>query len=224
MVSPSIPQMAEAAANLPADKVNSEVHMLSDFDRATLLVIARQAVNAAAANQPMPALDLDSLSPALREERATFITLTIDHELRGCIGGLLAAMPLALDVQQHAAGAALDDPRFPPVSPSEAPYLRIEISVLTPPEPVPHKTPEELIAALRPGIDGVILKSGWRHKATFLPQVWEKVPDPALFLEMLCEKMGAPPDAWRYPSTEVLRYQVEMFEESTGEGRTTHVS
>jgi len=188
--------------------------MLSDSDRSTLLRIAREAVTAAANDQPLPSLDLDSLPAALRENRASFITLTIDHELRGCIGGLQAMMPLALDVQQHAAGAAMEDPRFPPVSRTEAPYLRIEISVLTAPEPVPHKSPEELIAALRPGIDGVILKSGWRHKATFLPQAWEKVPDPVLFLEMLSEKMGASPDAWRYPNTEVFRYQVEMFEET----------
>ncbi|MBI3242166.1 MAG: AmmeMemoRadiSam system protein A [Chloroflexi bacterium] len=188
--------------------------MLSELDRSTLLRIAREAVAAAATGKPPPPLDSGSLSPDLLEPRASFVTLTLpDSELRGCIGGLEAQLPLALDVQQHAAGAALDDPRFPPVSPDEAPGLRIEISVLTAPELVPHNTPEALLATLRPGIDGVVLRAGAR-RATFLPQVWEKVEDPVTFLEMLSEKMGATRNAWRFPNVEVLRYQVEMFEES----------
>ncbi|MBM4423835.1 MAG: AmmeMemoRadiSam system protein A [Chloroflexi bacterium] len=196
--------------------------MLSDSDRSALLSIAREAITAAANRRRPPPLDLDSLSPPLRDMRATFVTLTVDHDLRGCIGGLEPRLPLALDAQEHAVSAAMDDPRFPPVMPAEVPELRIEISVLTVPEPVPHNTPEELLAALRPGIDGVILKSIWRHKATFLPQVWEKVPDPIVFLEMLSEKMGASPDAWRSQNTEVYRYQVEMFEEPAGKGQPTH--
>jgi AmmeMemoRadiSam system protein A len=186
--------------------------MLSDSDRAALLVIAREAIVAAAHNQPPPALNLNSLSPALREPRATFITLNIGHELRGCIGGLYANQPLALDVQEHARGAALHDPRFPPVSPAEVPHLHIEVSVLTPPKLVPHASPEDLLSSLRPNVDGVILVSGYR-RSTFLPQVWEKVPDKIQFMEMLSEKMGASPNAWRLPTTEAYRYQVEIFEE-----------
>ncbi len=194
--------------------------MLSETDRSTLLNIAREAVAAAATGKPLPALKPELLSPSLLEPRASFVTLTTaDGELRGCIGGLEARFPLALDVQAHAVGAALNDPRFPPVSPVEAPDLHIEISVLTVPELISHRTPEELLAALRPQVDGVILRAGAR-RATFLPQVWEKVEDPALFLEMLCEKMAAPRDAWRFPNVEALRYQVEMFEEATNdEGR-----
>jgi len=189
--------------------------MLSETDRLTLLRIAREAVIAAAAtHQPPPMLDLEALSPALREPRASFVTLTdADGELRGCIGGLEARLPLALDVQEHAAGSALNDPRFPPVTPNEVPTLHIEVSALTPPEPVPHRTPEELLAALHPNVDGVILRSGQR-RATFLPQVWEKVPDPVRFLEMLSEKMGASHSAWRSPAVEAWRYRVEIFEES----------
>lgn len=186
--------------------------MLSESDRKTLLTIAREAITAAAHQRPAPKLDLASLPSPLTEPRATFVTLNIGHELRGCIGGLYASAPLAQDVQYHAAAAATEDPRFPPVSIYEAEVLHIEISVLTPPEPVPHQSPEELIKTLRPLVDGVILVSGW-HRATFLPQVWERVSDPVQFLEMLSEKAGGSPDLWRNPATEVLRYQVEIFEE-----------
>lgn len=186
--------------------------MLSPDERSTLLRIARQAITAAANDQPRPGFDVESLPPALRELRATFVTLNIGDDLRGCIGGLYASMPLALDVQEHAIGAALFDPRFPPVSPEEVPWLHIEISVLTPPETVTFHSPDELLTALHPNVDGVILTSGWR-RATFLPQVWEKVPDPVRFLEMLSEKMGASPDQWQMPDTEVMRYQVEVIEE-----------
>jgi len=186
--------------------------MLSETDRSTLLVIARESITTAVHNQPLPSLNLHSLSPALNEPRATFITLNIDHELRGCIGGLYASQPLALDVQEHARSAALHDPRFPPVIPSEIPHLHIEVSVLTLPELVAHQSPEDLLEILRPNIDGVMLVSGYR-RSTFLPQVWEKVPNKVQFMEMLSEKMGASPSAWRLPTTEVYRYQVEIFEE-----------
>jgi len=193
--------------------MNSECNMLSDSDRSTLLTIAREAITAAANHQAPPLIDLGSLAPTLSEERATFVTLSLHGDLRGCIGGLYPVMPLALDAQQHALNAALEDPRFPPVSLSELPGLHIEISVLTVPEPLAHTSPEDLLVKLRPGIDGVILKSGWWHKATFLPQVWEKVPDPVTFLEMLSEKAGASANLWREPGTEVYVYQVEVFEE-----------
>jgi uncharacterized protein len=188
--------------------------MLSDSDRTALLSIAREAVTAAAHQIAAPELQLDTLSPALREPRATFVTLDINHGLRGCIGGLYADAPLALDVQQHATAAATEDPRFEPVTPQEAAALHIEVSVLTSPEPVPvpSNEPDALLKALRPEVDGIILISGWR-RATFLPQVWDHVPDPVRFLEMLSEKTGGPPDLWRNPATEVLRYQVEIFEE-----------
>jgi AmmeMemoRadiSam system protein A len=189
--------------------------MLSESDRKTLLAIAREAITAAAHQTAVPNLNLDTLPPTLREPRATFVTLNIDHELRGCIGGLYAELPLAQDVQQHAIAAANEDPRFPPVSTHEVPILHIEVSVLTPPEPVLRRSPEELLRTLRPEIDGVILVSGWR-RSTFLPQVWERVPDPIRFLDMLSEKAGGPPTLWRDPSTEILRYQVEIFEEPRG--------
>jgi hypothetical protein len=186
--------------------------MLSSSDHHTLLAIARDAITAAAKDLPLPELELNTFPDALRETRVCFVTLHIRGELRGCIGGLEARQPLALDAQEHAVGAATSDPRFPPISSVEVAHLRIEISVLTTPELISHNTPQELLAALRPRVDGVILRSGYR-RATFLPQVWEKVSGPETFMEMLGEKMGAHQNAWRSADVEVLRYQVEMFEE-----------
>ncbi len=186
--------------------------MLSEPDRASLLSIARAAITAAAADVPLPLLDLNEVPHALPELRATFVTLNEYSQLRGCIGGLYANRPLALDVQGHARDAALHDPRFMPVTSDEVPHLHIEISVLTEPELISHTSPEDLLAKLRPESDGLILVNGY-HRATFLPQVWERMPDKVRFLEMLSEKMGDSPNAWRQPGTEVYRYQVEEFEE-----------
>jgi AmmeMemoRadiSam system protein A len=184
-------------------------------DRMRLLRIARESVIAAAARQPAPPLDLATLSEWLRSTRASFVTLTHAGALRGCIGALQAAQPLALDVQEHAAAAATQDYRFPPVTPDEVETLTIEVSVLTPPETLAYASPEDLLRRLRPSIDGVILSSGL-HRATFLPQVWEHVPDPAQFLSMLCDKARLPHDAWRGGDLEVATYQVESFEEQPG--------
>jgi len=189
--------------------------MLSESERHILLKIARETITATAAHQPLSKIDLDSLPPALHEERTCFVTLTLHGHLRGCIGGLEAREPLALDVQEHAMGAATYDPRFDPVTSDEANRLHIEISVLTTPEPIAYQSPDELLKILRPNVDGVMLKQDFR-RATFLPQVWEKIPDPQTFLEMLSEKMGARHDAWRSPTTQAFRYQVEMFEEDEG--------
>ncbi len=123
-----------------------------------------------------------------------------------------AYQPLVEDVREHAAGAALQDYRFPPLEPGELDWLEIEISRLTSPQPLPYNTSDELVKKLRPGIDGVILRDGL-HRATFLPQVWEKLPDPAVFLDHLCAKMGASSNLWRYKPLQVYIYQVEEFHE-----------
>ena len=132
--------------------------------------------------------------------------------LRGCIGALEAYQPLALDVQEHAVAAALEDYRFAPVIPSELKHISIEVSRLTTPIKLDYADPMDLMHKLHPGVDGVILKDG-PHRATFLPQVWEKIPDPASFLDQLCYKMGAMPDVWRKGHPEILIYQVEEFHE-----------
>ncbi|HEX9018613.1 MAG TPA: AmmeMemoRadiSam system protein A [Anaerolineaceae bacterium] len=190
-----------------------EYECLSAEERAVLLKLARQSIEYAASGRVMPPVDLETLPPRLREEGVCLVTLTEnDGQLRGCIGGLEARLPLALDVCEHAAAAATEDFRFSPVRPAEVPRLHIEISRLTPPQPREYETPVDLLAMLQRGVDGVVLHDGY-HRATFLPQVWEKLPDPSRFLSQLCEKMGAPADLWRRKKLQVETYQVEEFHE-----------
>ncbi len=183
---------------------------LTPSERALLLELARASIAAAVRGEPLPPVDLASLPPRLREKGASFVTLTKRGMLRGCIGTLEAYQPLALDVQEHAVAAALQDYRFPPVRAEELPEIDIEISRLTAPVPLEYDTPEDLLRKVRPGVDGVVLRDGFR-RATFLPQVWEKIPDAAEFFSQLCLKMGAAPDLWRRKHLDVRVYQVEEF-------------
>ncbi len=185
---------------------------LSEEERQILLRLAREALERGVRGLPLPPLDWQNLPPRLREPGASFVTLTRNGRLRGCIGALEATQPLAEDVREHAIAAALHDPRFPPVTPEELPDIRLEVSYLTPLEPLSYRTPEELIRKLRPGVDGVVISDGWR-KATFLPQVWDQLPDPRTFLDHLCVKMGAPPGCWYREPLKVWVYQVEKFHE-----------
>ena len=177
-----------------------------------LLRLAREAMTRRVKGEQLPRLDLSSLPPRLREDGASFVTLTIRGELRGCIGALEAYQPLAQDVREHAVAAALEDPRFPPVEERELEAIQVEVSRLTRPLPLEYKNADDLLSKLRPHVDGVILRHAF-HRATFLPQVWEKIPDPAEFLNHLCQKMGMNENAWRTKYLDVLTYQVEEFHE-----------
>lgn len=185
---------------------------LTDEEKRLLLRLAREALTQAVRGQPPAPLDLSTLSPALCAEGAAFVTLTMRGQLRGCIGALEPYQPLAEDVREHAIAAGLSDPRFAPLTAAELKDVKIEISRLTTPTPLEYRDADDLLAKLRPGVDGVILCDGWR-RATFLPQVWEKIPDKAEFLNNLCWKMGVAPDTWRKKHLEVLIYQVEEFHE-----------
>ncbi len=185
---------------------------LSEEEKRLLLKLARQALEHGVRGEELPPLDLKSLPPRLQEDGASFVTLTRHGELRGCVGALEPYQPLAEDVREHAIAAALRDYRFPPVRPEELPEIHIEVSRLTIPVPLEYDSPEDLLARLRPGIDGVVLRHGMR-RATFLPQVWEKVPDPAEFLTHLCYKMGVDPDLWKREKLDVRIYRVEEFHE-----------
>jgi len=187
----------------------SQFENLSQEERQVLLRLARQTLELGR----VPDLEPENLLPRLREHAATFVTLTTrDGALRGCIGTLEAYQPLALDVCEHALAAAREDYRFPPVRLQELPDIHIEISRLTPPAALHYNHPEELLEKLRPGVDGVTLRDGAR-RATFLPQVWEKLPDPGDFLDHLCLKMGSPSGLWRHRILRVETYQVEEFHE-----------
>ncbi|MBN1264011.1 MAG: AmmeMemoRadiSam system protein A [Anaerolineales bacterium] len=190
---------------------------MSDFptpeDKRTLLRIARQAITAVVLNEPQPVIPLDTLPQGLCETGASFVTLTIDGGLRGCIGSIEAVESLALDVQRHAVDAAFADPRFPRVTSDELGSITIEISILTEPKPLDCPEPEQRPACLRPGVDGVLIRSGVQ-RSTFLPQVWEKLPDPVQFLEFLCQKACLARNSWKHPDLEVLTYQVIHFDET----------
>lgn len=178
--------------------------------RQTLLQLARHSIERALRRETprLPAgLDTRLLQPG-----AVFVTLTQNGELRGCIGSLVAHRPLAEDVMYNALAAAFEDPRFPPLTAVELPQTHIEISLLTPYQPLSFKDANELVKKLRPGVDGVLLEVGW-HRATFLPQVWEHFPNAEEFLTHLCLKAGLPTNAWRWPQAKVYVYQVEKFEE-----------
>jgi len=185
---------------------------LSLAEQQTLLHLAREAMECGVRGKKLSPLDEESLSAHLREQGASFVTLTERGQLRGCIGALEPHQPLAHDVREHAVAAALKDPRFPPVREDELNRIQIEVSRLTRPVPLEYKDAADLLSKLRPQVDGVILSDGAR-RATFLPQVWEKIPDPAEFLNNLCYKMGIHDNAWRTRHLDVLIYQVEEFHE-----------
>jgi AmmeMemoRadiSam system protein A len=184
----------------------------SEEERQLLLALARKAVEAAARSIPLPIVDFNTISERLQAPRACFVTLHKHGELRGCTGVLVARAPLAAEVVRTAAETALRDPRFMPVAPGETSELDIEISVLTSPEQLEYDDPAELPRLLRPGVDGVTLSAG-SFRATFLPQVWERVPDPVMFLDMLTQKMGLPRRAWLTTHLDVETYQAEQISE-----------
>ena len=186
---------------------------LTEDEKTFLLKLAREAITAAAAGQLPPTVDSAQITPTLAENGASFVTLTIEGHLRGCIGSLEAFQPLAKDVQTRAVQAALEDNRFYPLTEAELSTVKIEISRLTPSVPLSYADPLELPRLIRPGIDGVVLSDGWR-RATYLPQVWEQLPNPADFLSSLCQKMGASRSLWRERLLDVEIYQVEEFSET----------
>ena len=185
---------------------------LTDGEKQTLLHLAREALECGVRRKLIPPVDKSLLSVALHENGASFVTLTMNGNLRGCIGTLEAYQPLAEDVREHAVAAALEDPRFPPVTENDLSNIQLEISRLTTPTLLEYSSSEELLRKLRPHVDGVLLTDG-RRRATFLPQVWEKIPDPVEFLDALCSKMGARHNLWRDTKLQVYVYQVEEFHE-----------
>lgn len=163
--------------------------------RRALLDVALQAIDHGLRGGEVHAPALDRLPPELSTWRSAFVTLERNRELRGCIGSLLALRPLALDVAANAWNAAFADPRFQPLMPNERAGLEVHISVLTPARPLKVASEAELIAKLRPGIDGLILGDGMK-RATFLPAVWDDLKDPRDFVRQLKRKAGMASDYW----------------------------
>jgi len=154
-------------------------------------------------------------NPWLDAPGAAFVTLTQDGQLRGCIGSLVAHRSLRDDVASNALAAAFDDPRFPPLRADELARTRIEVSVLSQPVPMSFTSREDALSQLRPGVDGVVLGARGR-RATFLPQVWEELPEPEQFIAHLFRKAGLPPTYWGDDVT-ISRYAVTAFIEDEPE-------
>jgi MEMO1 family protein len=190
---------------------------LATSERKFLLDLARRSLKSAAANSSLPEVASKDVQPKLAEKKACFVTLTKAGALRGCIGHLTAMEPLYQAVIDNARNAAMRDARFAAVQPDEVGQLKIEISVLTEPQPLAFTSPEDLLSKLHPNEDGVLLHIGPRT-ATFLPQVWAQLPDKVQFLNHLAQKAGCDPSEWRGKETQVEIYHVECFEEEDGQG------
>ena len=182
---------------------------LSQQDRDTLLALARESIVRGLTSHRALQVDTDRYPPKLLAHRACFVTLNRNGSLRGCIGHLEAIQSLLLDVVENAWSAAFRDPRFPPLEASEIADLDIQISVLSPASPLSFSSEQELIDKIRPGIDGLILEEGV-HRGTFLPSVWQSLPDPHSFLQHLKAKAGLPGDHWS-DKIRVYRYETESF-------------
>lgn len=180
---------------------------MNDHDQRLLLDTAKRAIKFGITENLALPLDAKEFEPALQQLRASFVTLHLDGNLRGCIGTLEAYQPLIIDVAQNAFSAAFRDPRFSAVSQKEFPQLHYHISILTPPSALIATSEADLLNQLRPDIDGIIIKEGMKQ-GTFLPSVWEQLPDKKNFLTQLKLKAGFSPNYWSDDIT-IERYEVE---------------
>jgi len=184
---------------------------LTKTNRQRLLELAKNSIQHGLQTGRPLKIDLADYPAELTEPRATFVTLQINHQLRGCIGMLEAVRPLAEDIAENAFAAAFNDPRFLPLTAGELADVAIHLSILTPAEPMVFDSEQDLVAQLQPGVDGLILMEG-RRRGTFLPSVWESLPDPRQFLRHLKQKAGLPPDYWS-ESLRAYRYRAELIGE-----------
>jgi AmmeMemoRadiSam system protein A len=190
----------------------SEADKLTEEEGKHLVETARKTIQEALFNMKEKSAQEASTSSKFLERRGTFVTLTLNGALRGCIGHIIPQESLIDGVRVNAMNAAFRDPRFRPLSKPEFEKIKVEVSILTTPRPLPYTDANDLLARLRPGIDGLIIRQGY-HQATFLPQVWEQLPGKKDFLSHLCLKAGLAGDAWLHDTLEVHTYQAQAFEE-----------
>lgn len=201
------------APNTPA-----AAEKLTPEDGRALLWLARRTIAqhlGRAAAEPPEVIGQTLASPRLQERRGVFVTLKSNGRLRGCIGSLQPVGNIVEGVRDNALKAAFGDPRFSALSAEELAAVQIEVSVLTPLRPLSYRDPDDLLARLHPGQDGVLIEQGGLS-ATFLPQVWEQLPRPENFLAQLCLKAGLPAAAWQSGRLRVETYQVQSFAEQQG--------
>jgi hypothetical protein len=196
----------------PSLQSREPAEVICDADKKMLLSLARKVISNVLEGGDGKVSLPENISSYVKEKRGCFVTLHKNGQLRGCIGTIIPEERLCDCVKTNAFNAAFRDPRFSPLSPEELNQVVIEISILTMPRQIHFSSPDDLNRQLRPEQDGVILSQGW-HRATYLPQVWEQLPDKEEFLESLCQKASLPKDAWKDPKTIVEVYQAMVFSE-----------
>jgi AmmeMemoRadiSam system protein A len=190
------------------------IKKISQEDGLLLLKLARQNIlhEFEKENIALAELKTKVSKIVLKENRGTFVTLYKKGDLRGCIGNIEPVKTIFESIKDNARHAAFHDTRFSPLCFDELQDTVIEVSILTTPEKIEYVSAQDLIAKLRPDIDGVIIKKG-SHSATFLPQVWQQLKDPESFLGHLCRKAGLSSNEWKNGDLSVSIYQVQLFEE-----------
>ena len=178
--------------------------------RKQLIALARESLAWGLQNGSAKPVQLKNYPAELQQQAACFVTLHENNQLRGCIGSLQAQRPLVEDVSENAFAAGFRDPRFAPLQADELEQLKLSISVLTPAQEMNFYSEQDLISQLKPGTDGLILQDGY-HRATFLPSVWEQLPQPQEFLNQLKLKAGLSTHYWS-DNIRILRYHTESFE------------
>ena len=182
---------------------------LSIDDQKTCLQVANESIRSGLENNNALPVNASDYSADLQQQLACFVTLHLRGELRGCIGALEAYQPLINDVSEHAFAAAFRDPRFLPLQENEFKQIEMEISILGTPETIDFKSEHDLLQKIRPEVDGLILENGY-NRGTFLPSVWEQLPEKNDFLNHLKMKAGLPSNWWDN-NTKISRYETFLF-------------
>ena len=183
---------------------------LSKSEQRELLKRAKKAIENRLERKPLPSIaETRKKFPSLSEKKASFVTLTNGNELRGCIGSIYPRRPLCEDIAENAIAAAFHDPRFEPMTMAEFKKTKIKISVLSEPEEIKPKSEAELLDCLK-AWPGLILENRG-FSAVYLPEVWEELPDPKVFLESLCAKAGLPENAWKGKGTKFWVFSTQSF-------------
>ncbi len=195
---------------------HSDKPNLSPEQGQLLVKLVRQTLSERFAKK-IPQDDIDALDAALNDSCfqaacGTFVTLTLNRQLRGCIGSLTSDESIRIGVSRNAINAAFHDPRFSPLNAADFEKVDIEVSILSEPQPLNYSDSADLVKKLRSGVDGVILRKG-HASATFLPQVWQQLPQASDFLSHLCIKAGIAADAWEHTKLDISTYQVQHFHE-----------
>ncbi len=182
-----------------------------DSDRGSILLLIARATISQALGLPVEAPITNA--SWLKEPGASFVTLKLQQQLRGCVGSLVAHRALDIDVKNNALAAAFKDPRFTPLAASELHAVRMEVSILTPATPLEFLGEQDVFQKLIPHVDGVVFEYQ-EHRSTFLPQVWESLPNPQVFMTHLKQKAGVAADFWS-DDIKLSRYGVIKWQENT---------